>query len=51
MGVFFMYITYNLKNGIEYAKFCVSKRDGINVSKDCVNLGRVLDREQGIYQN
>ncbi|MDR2199509.1 MAG: hypothetical protein LBR53_08670 [Deltaproteobacteria bacterium] len=46
-----MYITYDLKNGIEYAKLCVSKRDGINVSKEYVNLGRVLDRDQGIYQN
>jgi len=46
-----MYITYDVKNGIEYAKLCISTRDGKNVHKDFTNLGRVLDKEQGVYKN
>jgi transposase len=46
-----MYITYNIKTGIEYATLCVSTRNGKNVLKKRTNLGRVLDKEQSIYQN
>lgn len=46
-----MYIAYDVKHGVEYAKICVSKRNGKTTSKDYVNLGRVLDKEKGIYQN
>ncbi len=47
-----MYIAYDMKkNGVEYAKICASKRNGKATSKDYVNLGRVLDKEKGIYQN
>jgi hypothetical protein len=46
-----MYITYNNKNGIEYAILCFSKRDGKDVLKERINLGRVLDKEQGIYRS
>jgi hypothetical protein len=46
-----MYITYTTKNGIEYAKLCVSTRKGDNILKDFTNLGRVLDKERGIYKN
>ena len=46
-----MFIAYDVKNGIEYAKLCVSTRNGENVDKDYTNLGRVLDRERGIYRN
>ena len=46
-----MYIAYDVKNGIEYAKLCVSKREGEAVLKDYTNLGRVLDKERGIYRN
>jgi hypothetical protein len=46
-----VFIAYDIKNGIEYAKLCVSTRDGDNVTKDYTNLGRVLDRERGIYKN
>jgi hypothetical protein len=46
-----MYIAYDIKNGIEYAKLYVSTRVGENVLKDYTNLGRVLDKELGIYRN
>ena len=46
-----MHITYDVKNDVEYAKLCTSKRQGKKVSKTYTNLGRVLDREKGIYQN
>jgi hypothetical protein len=46
-----MYIAYDVKHGIEYAKICISKRSGKKTSKDYVNLGRVLDKEKGIYQS
>ena len=45
-----MYIAYNVKNGIEYAKLCVSTRDGEDILKEYTNLGRVLDKELGIYR-
>jgi hypothetical protein len=44
-----MYIAYGTKNGIEYANLCISTRHGKNVLKERINLGRVLDKEQGIY--
>jgi hypothetical protein len=46
-----MFIAYDIKNGIEYAKLCITKRDGLRTYKDYVNLGRVLDKERGIYTN
>lgn len=46
-----MYIAYDTKNGVEYAKLYTSKRDGQRTYKEHCNLGRVLDKERGIYQN
>jgi hypothetical protein len=46
-----MFLAYDVKNGIEYAKLCVSIRDGDDVFKKYTNLGRVLDKERGIYMN
>ncbi|MCL1982771.1 MAG: transposase [Clostridiales bacterium] len=46
-----MYIAYDVKNGVEYAKLFTSKRDGHSTFKDYCNLGRVLDKDRGIYQN
>jgi len=46
-----MHIGYDVKNGVEYAKLCISHREGTRTSKDYVNLGRVLDKGLGIYQN
>jgi hypothetical protein len=46
-----MHITYYIKSGMEYAKLCVSIREGKSIHKKCTNLGRVLDKEKNIYQN
>ena len=46
-----MYIAYDVKNGIEYAKLVKSKRNGKRIEKEYANLGRVLDKELGIYKN
>jgi hypothetical protein len=46
-----MYIAYDKKKGEEYAKLYTSVRNGKRTSKDYLNLGRVLDKERGIYQN
>jgi len=46
-----MYISHDIKNGGEYAKICTSIREGTKVRKDTINLGRVLDKERGIYQS
>jgi len=44
-----VFITYDVKDGIDYAKLCVSIRDGENINKDYADLGRVLDKERGIF--
>ena len=46
-----MYITYATKNGTQYAKLCTSKRNGTKTTKTYQPLGKVLDKQQGIYQN
>ena len=46
-----MYIHYKSKNGVEYATLRVSKRVDKKVVKDGINLGRVLDKERGIYKS
>jgi len=46
-----MYIAYDLKNGVEYAKLIKSTRNGNKINKDYINLGRVIDKELGIYKN
>ena len=46
-----MYIAYDVKNGVEYAKLYTSRRTGSRTFKEHSNLGRVLDKERGIYQN
>ena len=46
-----MFIAYDEKNGKLYAKLVTSIRKGGKVDKDYVNLGRVLDKEKGIYKN
>ena len=46
-----MHITYDIKNGVAYAKLGVSIRNGETVDKDYTNLGRVLDKELGIYKS
>lgn len=47
-----MAIEYRMKNGIEYALISKSVRNGSKVSKaPRINLGRVIDKEKGIYKN
>ena len=46
-----MHITYDIKNGVEYAKLCQSIRCGKKIEKTSVNLGRVINKEKGIYKN
>ena len=46
-----MFIAYDIKNGIEYGKLITSKRVAGKVKKDYINLGRVLDKDRGIFQN
>jgi hypothetical protein len=46
-----MYIGYDIKNGIKYAKICTGKRVNGKVVTSQKSLGRVLDEAAGIYQN
>ncbi|MCL2816271.1 MAG: transposase [Oscillospiraceae bacterium] len=46
-----MYIAYDVKKGVEYAKLYSSRREGTRTFKEHSNLGRVLDKKEGIYQN
>lgn len=46
-----MYLTYTNKNGKLYARIDVARRVGKKVVKESTNLGRVLDKEKGIYKN
>jgi hypothetical protein len=46
-----MYIAYDVKGGVEYAKVCISKRNGKKTTKNYINLGRVIDKEHHIYKN
>jgi len=46
-----MFIAYDIKNGVEYAKLCTSKREDGKVKKTYENLGRVLDKDKGIFNN
>jgi hypothetical protein len=46
-----MYIGYDVKNGTKYAKICSSERINGKVKTTQQSLGRVIDEENGIYQN
>ena len=46
-----MFISYDIRNGIEYAKLCISKRYGKTVSKDYIYLGKVIDKAKFIFQS
>ena len=45
-----MYIIYS-GNAEQYASAAVSKRNGSETSIEYIYLGRVLDREKGIYKS
>jgi hypothetical protein len=46
-----VFIAYDIKNGVEYAKVCKSIREGNSVRKEYIHLGKVLDKERGYYRN
>ena len=46
-----MYIGYDVKGGVKYAKICKSERIGGKVKTTQVSLGRVIDEKAGIYTN
>lgn len=46
-----MYLGYDIKNGVKYARICSSRREGKKVISTQKNLGKVLDEKRGIYQN
>jgi len=46
-----MYLGYDIKNGVKYAKICSSRREGDKVITTQKSLGRVLDGQRGIFQN
>jgi hypothetical protein len=45
------FIRYEIKNGIEYASVYKAKRVGSKKTNDIEWLGRVVDKEKGIYKN
>ena len=46
-----MYIGYDVKSGVKYAKICKSERIDGKVKTSQVSLGRVIDEKAGIYTN
>lgn len=46
-----MFIVFQNKNGHEYATLTKSIRKGGKVEKEYTNLGRVIDKERGVYKN
>ena len=45
------FIRYETKNGIEYASVYRAKRVGPKKTNDIEYLGRVIDKEKGVYKN
>lgn len=46
-----MFLAYDVKKGVKYAKWTQSKRIGGKVVHECVNIGRVLDEKRGIFRS
>ena len=46
-----MYIGYDVKSGVKYAKICKSERIGGKVKTTQSSLGRVIDEKAGVYSN
>ena len=46
-----MFLAYDLKNGVKYAKWTKSVRVGGKVRHEYVNIGLVLDERRGIFRN
>ena len=45
------HIVYQMINGIEYARLATSIRVGEKVDSKATTLGRVLDKEKGIFRS
>lgn len=46
-----MHIMYHIAGGNTYARLAESCREGGTVKKKTTNLGKVIDKDKGIYQN
>ncbi|MBI9096772.1 MAG: transposase [Sphaerochaeta sp.] len=46
-----MYLGYDIKGGVKYAKICSSRREGDKIISSQKSLGRVLDEKRGIFRN
>ena len=46
-----MHIAYTTKNGALYAALATSIRNGVDVRKTYINLGRVIDKEHNIFKS
>ena len=46
-----MYLSYDKKNGVEYAKICIGKRVDGKVTITQTSLGRVIDKEKHVFHN
>jgi hypothetical protein len=46
-----VYLGYDIKNGVKYAKICSSKRVDGKVKTTQQSLGKVIDEENGIFQS
>ena len=46
-----MYIAYDIKGGVKYAKVCSGRRIDGKVVTSQKSLGRVIDEAKGIYHN
>jgi len=45
------FISYENKNNVLYATYCIAKRTGKIKTNDTKYLGRVIDKERGVYKN
>ena len=45
------FISYENKNNVLYATYCIAKRAGKVKTNDTTYLGRVIDKERGIYKS
>ena len=46
-----MFLAFDMKNGVKYAKWTKSVRVGGKVRHEYVNIGLVLDERRGIFRN
>ena len=46
-----MYIAYDIKGGVKYAKVCSGRRIDVKIDTSQKYLGRVVDEARGIFHN